>query len=191
MAAVGLTWPGGAVPRGDHDARFEEIVRTHGTRVRSLARRMVGTEVEDLVQEIFLQVYRGLPNFRGEAKVATWLYRITANQCLDHLRRRRRAAALLVPLDGERMASALDETAVRLQQSPEEVAEAQDLSREVRRALAALPDELRVTVILRDFEGLEYREIAAVLGLPLGTVQSRLHRARERLKGQLTRYLEG
>lgn len=190
MAVVGLTWPGGAVPE-DRDARFEEIVRTHGTRVRSLVHRMVGTDAEDLVQEIFLQVYRALPGFRGEAKVATWLYRIAANQCLDHLRHRRRSETKVVHLAEPSLEEVAEAAEARLQASPEELAEARDLAREVRRSLESLPDDLRVVVVLRDFEGLAYRELAAVLGLPLGTVQSRLHRARELLKRRLAPYLEG
>ncbi|HHW14083.1 MAG TPA: sigma-70 family RNA polymerase sigma factor [Firmicutes bacterium] len=188
MAAVGMTWPGEAAAQ-DRDARFEQIVRTYGGRVRALVHRMVGSDADDLVQDIFLQVYRALPEFRGDASVATWLYRIATNRCLDHLRRHRRTQARVISLDERTQESAPDLAAAAA--SPEATTEARDLSREVRRCLLALPVELRTVVVLRDLEGLEYREIAAVLGLPLGTVQSRLHRARNLLKEKLSPYLEG
>lgn len=189
MAAVGMTWPGEAAAQ-DRDARFEQIVRSYGGRVRALVQRMVGRDADDLVQDIFLQVYRALPEFRGDASVATWLYRIATNRCLDHLRRHRRTQARVISLD-ERTQESASDLAALAQTSPEATTEARDLNREVRRCLLALPVELRTVVVLRDLEGLEYREIAAVLGLPLGTVQSRLHRARNLLKEKLSPYLEG
>ncbi|MDI6871970.1 MAG: sigma-70 family RNA polymerase sigma factor [Bacillota bacterium] len=188
MAAVEVTWPGGAAAQ-DRNARFEEIVRTYGTRVHTLVYRMVGSEADDLVQEVFLQVYRSLPRFRGEAKLTTWLYRIATNRCLDHLRRRRRTQTRFLSLDEYAQDCVLE--AAQPGASPEAGTEALDLTREIRRCLTTLPVELRTVVVLRDLEGLEYRQIAAVLGWPLGTVQSRLHRARTLLKQQLSPYLEG
>lgn len=188
LTTVGLTWPGGASV--DRDARFEELVHAYGGRVRALVHRLVGQDADDLVQDIFLQVYRSLPGFRGEAKVSTWLYRVATNRCLDHLRRSRRAKTRV--LSWEEYASVCSvETAALPLVSPEAACEHQDLTAAVRRCLTELPAILRVVVVLRDLEGLEYREIAAVLGVPLGTVQSRLHRARHLLKQKLGPYLEG
>lgn len=189
MTAVGIAWTGGAAAE-DRDARFEEIVRAHGAKVQGLVRRMVGNEADDLVQEVFLQVYRSLPRFRGDAQVSTWLYRIATNRCLDHLRRERRREKRLVPLDEAGPRAVLDAAAAR-GLSPEAGVEARDLAGEVRRCLEALPLDLRTVVVLRDLQGLEYREIAVILGLPLGTVQSRLHRGRSLLKEKLSPYLEG
>ncbi|MGE5554186.1 MAG: sigma-70 family RNA polymerase sigma factor [Betaproteobacteria bacterium] len=188
MATVEMTWPGATAVR-DRESRFEEIVRTYGPKVYTLVRRMVGDDADDLVQEVFLQVYRALPQFRGDAQVGTWLYRIATNRCLDHLRRHRRTQGRVVSLD-EHTQAAHDSVSVA-GPSPEVATEAQDLSREVWRCLASLPPDLRAVEVLRDLHGLEYRKIAAVLGVPLGTVQSRLHRARNLLREKLSPYLEG
>jgi RNA polymerase sigma-70 factor (ECF subfamily) len=188
VAASG-TWPGTAA-RAERDARFEDLVRTHGPKVRSLVHRLVGVEADDLVQDIFVQVYRGLPGFRGEAQVSTWLYRIATNRCLDHLRRHRRTEGKGVSLEEFAQEHPAEPLATPLA-SPEARTVAGDLRREIRRCLYALPPDLRAVVVLRDLEGLEYREIAAVLGLPLGTVQSRLHRGRNLLREELGPYLEG
>jgi RNA polymerase sigma-70 factor (ECF subfamily) len=187
--ALSGAWPGEAA-RAEQDAWFEDLVRTHGSKVRSLVYRLVGGEAEDLVQDVFVQVYRSLPGFRGEAQVSTWLYRIATNRCLDYLRRHRRTEGKVISLENCAEEHSLEPLAVPLA-SPEARTVAVDLRREIRRCLAALPADLRAVVVLRDLEGLEYREIAAVLGLPLGTVQSRLHRGRNLLRDKLGPYLEG
>ena len=162
---------------------FEELVTTYQHRLFGVALRMLGSraEAEEIAQETFLRAHRALGEFRGEARLGTWLYAIASRLCLNRL-----AAAA-------RRHEAPDETA--LQQQPAEggdaaaVLEQRELQAALHDAVAALPEERRIVVVLRDLEGLAYEEIAEVLGLPLNTVRSRLHRARLDLKAKLERWL--
>jgi RNA polymerase sigma-70 factor, ECF subfamily len=169
--------------RAGHPRAFEELVTTYQHRVFGVALRMLGSgaEAEEIAQETFLRAHRALGEFRGEARLGTWLYAITSRLCLNRL-----AAAA-------RRHEAPDETA--LQQQPAEGADAaavleqRELQAALHDAVAALPEDRRIVVVLRDLEGLAYEEIAEVLGLPLNTVRSRLHRARLDLKAKLERWL--
>jgi RNA polymerase sigma-70 factor (ECF subfamily) len=169
-----------ALRRGDPEA-FERLVRAYQHRVFGVALRMLGSrgEAEEIAQEVFLRVHRSVGGFRGAAKLSTWLYAIASRLCLNRLRapeRRRRGEAAW-----ERVANGHANPGARL--------EAAELEDALRRAIAALDEERRIVVILRDLEGLAYEEIAAALGLPLNTVRSRLHRARMELKERLAPYL--
>lgn len=166
--------------RGESEA-FERLVLTYQHRVFSIALRMLGdrSEAEELAQEVFLRVHRSIGDFRGEAKLSTWLYAITSRLCLNRLKSPGRARGV-----GEaRLALIAD-----AHPNPSAVLEASELEAELHRAIADLDDERRVVVVLRDLHGLEYEEIAAALDLPLGTVRSRLHRARMELKKRLERF---
>ena len=162
---------------------FEELVTTYQHRLFGVALRMLGSraEAEEIAQETFLRAHRALGEFRGEARLGTWLYAIASRLCLNRL-----AAA-------SRRHEVPDDTA--LQQQPAEGADAaavleqRELQAALHDAVAALPEERRIVVVLRDLEGLAYEEIAEVLGLPLNTVRSRLHRARLDLKAKLERWL--
>jgi RNA polymerase sigma-70 factor (ECF subfamily) len=166
------------------DARaFETLVTTYQHRIFGVALRMLGSraEAEDVAQETFLRAHRALGEFRGDARLGTWLYAIASRLCLTRLtsgaRRHERSddlALLRCPAPAADAATAL---------------ERQELAAALRDAIAALPDERRIVVVLRDLEGLGYEEIAEVLGLELGTVRSRLHRARLDLKAKLERFL--
>jgi RNA polymerase sigma-70 factor (ECF subfamily) len=140
-----------------------------------------GAEAEEVAQEVFLRAYRSIGEFRGDAKLSTWLYRITSRLCLNRLaggdrRRERRGEDVLARLrSGE--------------PDPAHQVERSELEHALQRAVAELPEDRRIVVVLRDFEGLSYEEIAATLGLELGTVRSRLHRARADLKDKLERFL--
>jgi len=168
--------------RGDPGA-FEDLVIAYQHRVFSVALRMLGSraEAEELAQEVFLRVHRAVAEFRGDAKLSTWLYTIASRLCLNRL------------ASGERrMARAGEETLMRLASShpgPGDELERSELSAALHRAIAELPDERRIVIVLRDLEGLAYEEIAAALDLELGTVRSRLHRARMDLKEKLERFL--
>jgi RNA polymerase sigma-70 factor (ECF subfamily) len=167
---------------GDSRA-FEELVTTYQHRLFGVALRMLGSraEAEEIAQETFLRAHRALGEFRGEARLGTWLYAIASRLCLDRL------------ASASRRHETPDETA--LQQQPAEGADAaavleqRELQAALHDAVAALPEERRIVVVLRDLEGLAYEEIAEVLGLPLITVRSRLHRARLDLKAKLERWL--
>lgn len=175
---------------------FEALVRRYERWVFTLALRMVGdrADAEDLAQEIFLKAYRGLPGFRGGSRFSTWLYAIASHHCLNHLASRefrtRRAARGGTPTGAheEPPTSRLDRVADEAP-GPDAVLERRDLRRMIEDALTRVTEEHRIVLILRDIQGLSYEEIAESLGLELGTVRSRLHRARMDLKARLAPHL--
>ena len=162
---------------------FEELVRTHQHRVFAVALRMLGNaaEAEEVAQEVFLRAHRALREFRGDAKLSTWLYTIASRLCLTRLAGGERSLIR----QGEESVARLPHDAG----GPDVVLEQSELDAALHRAIAELPDERRIVVVLRDLEGLSYEEIAAALELPTGTVRSRLHRARLDLKDKLERFL--
>lgn len=164
---------------GDRCA-FDELVRRHQVRIYQLVRLMTNDdpEAEDLMQEAFVRAYRGLSTFRGDSGFGTWLHSITVNLVRTHLGRRRHELAF----DD---VDAIEFDLVSNVASTEDVES--DVSRRVAidRALAMLPDDLRLLVRLRDVEGLEYREICLMTGRPHGSVASGVFRARRRLRDLL------
>lgn len=138
-------------------------------------------EAEEIAQEVFLRVHRAIGEFRGEARLSTWLYAITSRLCLNRLasgaRRRERADEALIDVTPSGDADAAD------------ALERGELETALHQAIAGLPEDRRIVVVLRDLEGLSYEEIAAALDLESGTVRSRLHRARMDLKAKLERFL--
>ncbi|HXH08134.1 MAG TPA: sigma-70 family RNA polymerase sigma factor [Vicinamibacterales bacterium] len=171
---------------GDEDA-CAELVETHQRLVYNLAYNLLGEHEEalDLSQEVFLRVFRTLHTFRGQSQLRTWIYRITVNQAKNRLRwwsRRRRAQQ--VSLDehvrdhGELRTEAAGD-------SPDRVFRQKELSARIRAALDQLPFDQKTAIVLREIHGLSYEEIAYSLGVAVGTVKSRLARARESLRAQL------
>jgi len=162
---------------------FEELVRIYQHRVFGVALRMLGNAAlaEEMAQEVFLRAHRGLAEFRGDAKLSTWLYAIASRLCLTCLGSGERS----VVRQGEESLLRLPHDA----RGPDATLEHAELETALHRAIAELPDERRIVVVLRDLEGLSYEEIAAALDLPMGTVRSRLHRARMDLKDKLERFL--
>ena len=168
------------ITQGD-TALFEHLVTEHQKTVYNLALRMLGRpeDAQDASQEAFMRAYTGLGDFRGEGRFGAWLYRLTANVCLDQLRRRKRRGE--VPLTrqtetGEEELPLPDERFC-----PETEAERQELREAVRRAMRRLPPEAAQILSLREIGGLSYEEIASQLQLESGTVKSRLSRARKKL----------
>ncbi len=168
---------------------FEELVRRHQRWVFTLAFRMVGdgAEAEDLAQEVFLKAYRGLGGFRGAARFSTWLHSIASHHCLNALETRSRQP--LYRRERERPGEAGEvDPPTRLERLPngtpraDAVLEQQDRARLVQAALTRLSPDHRLIVVLRDIQGMSYEAIAESLGIELGTVRSRLHRARMELK---------
>lgn len=168
---------------GDADA-FGEIVRRWERRIYALAFGMLGREEEarDAVQETFLSAFRNLRGFRGEAKVSSWLHRIAINQCITRQRRARvRSETALedeTAGDSEFLVAPAD-------QSPARAAESRERREFVRRAVSALPTELRQVVVMKEFEELTFQEISEALDLPLSTVKSRLYTALRQLQMRL------
>ena len=175
--------------RGDLRA-FDLLVLKYQGRIAALISRYVSDagEVEDVTQEAFIKAYRALGKFRGDSAFYTWLYRIAANAAKNHLvakGRRPGADATIEDAEGYDEGGLLSESA-----SPEALAMGKELAEVVESALNELPDELKAALILREFDGLSYDDIADVLGCPVGTVRSRIFRAREaidqRVKGQIS-----
>lgn len=164
--------------RRQEPGAFEELYRQHAGRVYSLACRLSGsrTDGEDLLQEIFVLVYRKLDRFKGESSVGTWIYRLATNHCLDFLRTREaRARQLTDPLDEAAPGVAGGQPSRPLR------AEKIDLER----AIAKLPSGYRAAFVLHDVEGFEHHEVAALLGVAEGTSKSQVHKARLRLREYL------
>jgi len=172
--------------RGDASA-WEIIVRTHTRRIYNLCYRFTANrqEAQDLTQEVFLRVFRTLKSFSPEhGTLAVWLHRVTRNLLIDHYRATRRDR-LAVSLEDELPRIELKEAAAP---SPDRTVALSELSLAVQQALVRLSPELREAVILRDLQGLEYREIAQVLDIPEGTVKSRINRGRAELGRILKRW---
>jgi RNA polymerase sigma-70 factor (ECF subfamily) len=162
---------------GDIEA-FAEIVRRYEHKVRPVVRRMLDDprDVEEAVQDVFVQAWRNLHRYRGDAAVFTWLYRIGVNESLGRLRRKR-----LVTVDLESPA-ALGAHESRVDVQPTLSAESSDTRSRVHAALATLPFEHREAVVLRDLVGLSNEEVADALGLSLAAAKSRIHRGRMSLR---------
>ena len=171
---------------GGEEAAWEDLIRTHTRRVYGLCYRFTGkdSEAQDLTQEVFLRVYRTLKTFRAaEGAFTTWLARLTRNLLIDNYRRTRH----------ERLTDSIEEQLPMLEESvsaasrPEGMVAGREASEILQGALQKLSPELREAVILRDLQGLEYREIADILRIPEGTVKSRLNRGRTELARVLKR----
>ena len=169
----------GRVQRGDKRA-FDLLVLRYQHRIQALVSRYIRDqdEVLDVVQDAFLKAYRALPRFRGESQFYTWLYRIAINTAKNHLvaRARRPPAA---DVDAEEAEFYGGSEALTDVASPEREMAGEQLKQAVFNALEALPEDLRTAVSLREFEGLAYEEIAEIMECPVGTVRSRIFRARE------------
>lgn len=164
--------------QGDTEA-FGELYSEFETMVYNLALRMSGNpaDAEDITQETFVRAYRHLKKFKGRSSLKTWIFRIALNCSNTRLRRRGRRLARQID-DGE---AELERTSDE-NRSPEDWMVATDLSAAVRDGLTRLPGHYREAVLLRDFEGMSYAEIASVLGVRIGTVRSRIARGREQLR---------
>lgn len=163
---------------------FDELMRRYEQKVYSLAFHMLGNphDAADLAQEAFLKVYRALPAFRGDALFSTWLFRIVTNTCLDGRRRARRrppVISLSQPPGNESKAPAeLPDNS----NDPQDSYLQMEMRQEMQALLGQLPAAQRLVLVMRDLEGYSYEEIAAALNISPGTVKSRLHRARLRLR---------
>ena len=176
--------------RGDLRA-FDLLVLKYQGRIAALVSRYVSdaSEVEDVTQEAFIKAYRALGKFRGDSAFYTWLYRIAANAAKNHLvakGRRPGADATIEDAEGYDEGGLLSESA-----SPEALAMGKELAEVVESALNELPDELKAALILREFDGLSYDDIADVLGCPVGTVRSRIFRAREAIDQRVKEQISG
>lgn len=180
------------VQRGDK-AAFDLLVRKYQHKIAKLVSRYVRdrTEVEDVTQEAFIKAYRALRGFRGDSAFYTWLYRIAINTAKNYLvaQGRRPLTADIEPEEAETLASEHGNTSELL--TPERSMLTEEIGRTVERAIAALPEDLRTAITLRELDGLSYDDIAVAMECPIGTVRSRIFRAREAIDNELRPLLEG
>lgn len=155
---------------GDKDA-FGELVKRHKDYVYNLAYRLTNnpSDAEDLSQEIFIRLMDKIESFKGDAKFSTWLYRLATNQCLDWLRRRK-------PQE-----KSIDDVELKSDEDIPALIETKEQLDDIKEALAILPNDFRIVVVLRDVEGLSYDEISEHLNISIGTVKSRISRGRSQL----------
>lgn len=178
------------VQRGE-SAAFDVLVRRHQHRVVSLVGRYIAdwSECQDVAQDTFIRAYRAINSFRGDAQFSTWLHRIAVNTAKNHLAasNRRPPTDDIEIGDAEQFDSG---TRLRDTDTPERQLMRQELETTVMRAVSALPEELRLAISLREVEGLSYDEIAQKMGCPIGTVRSRIFRAREAIDTELRPLLD-
>ncbi len=168
---------------GGNSNDFEKLVIAHQRTVYNLAYRMVGNEedAEDLTQEAFVKAYKSLASFRFDSKFSVWLYRLTTNICLDFLRSRRNKKTIslnyFVNDEDEEVATEIADERF----SPENELEKKELKQAIQRGISRLPDEMREILLLRELGDMSYDEISSELGVEVGTVKSRIFRARKKL----------
>ena len=170
---------------GDADS-FNQLILRWERPIYALAYRTIGREEDarDVCQETFLRAFRALPGFRGQAKFSSWLYRIALNLCRDWLRKERRAPLVQAPegVDLVELAAAAEPS-----ESIEDLVARKDLSRAVERVMARLPEEQRTAIILKEYHGLTFQEIADLVGCPLSTVKTRLYQGLTVLRRELAK----
>jgi RNA polymerase sigma-70 factor (ECF subfamily) len=176
--------------KANEDAAYDELVRTYNASIFHVAYRMLGdtAEASDVVQEIFIKVFRNIGGFKGEAALKTWIFRIALSEILNrHRWWKSRHRSSTVSLDDQ--PNGHEYCVPDSGPTPEEILESKEREGAIQEALGKLSSEHRSIIVLRDIEGFSYTEIAEVLGISMGTVKSRLARGREDLKKSLIRYL--
>lgn len=174
---------------GDADA-FGDIVRRWERRIYALAYGILGRDEDarDATQETFIAAYRNLSGFRGDAKVSSWLHRIAVNQCITRQRRAKVRAETSMDAENDTGFSIASTLAAPADASPSHIVEGRERIEAVRRAVSALPTELRQVVVMKEFENLTFQEIADALSIPLSTVKSRLYTAMRQLRMRLEKH---
>jgi len=168
---------------GDLEA-FELLVRRYESKVYTVAYRFLGNHADasDLAQETFLRLYQALPRFRGDSSFMTWLYHITANACRDEIRRQQRYHVVSLDAEtGNNGTQSISQVPSRAP-SPEEAAEQKEFNEVIQQCLSNLSEEHRLVLVMREIQDMSYEEIADVMKCSLGTVKSRLSRARQAFK---------
>ena len=177
--------------RGDRKA-FELLVAKYQRKLARLLSRFIRdpAEVEDVAQEAFIKAYRALPNFRGESAFYTWLYRIAINTAKNYLVSQGRRAPTTTEADIEEAETFDDGEHLRDLNTPDSMLLSKQVGEAVNRAIDQLPEDLRTAIVLREIEGLSYEEIAESMNCPIGTVRSRIFRAREAIAQELKPILD-
>jgi len=181
---------GGAATDGKAVAAFDRLYREHVDRIYRFAQRMCGQadDAQDLVQDTFLNAYRGLKTFRGDAQISTWLYAIASRACIRMRRKRKGEPERELSLD-EFIPTSEGEFRLQIPTdglTPEEALENKELRRALHQAIQKLPKKYRLVLVLRDMEGLTAKEVGSIMGLNERAVKSRLHRARLFVRRELS-----
>jgi len=179
------------VQRGEKRA-FDLLVAKYQRKLFRLLSRLIRdqAEIEDVAQEAFIKAYRALPNFRGESAPYTWLYRIAINTAKNYLVAQGRRAPTRTETGIEDAENFDDGDSLRTEDTPERMLLSKQVAEAVNRAIERLPEDLRTAIVLRELEGLSYEEIAESMNCPIGTVRSRIFRAREAVAEELRPVLE-
>jgi RNA polymerase sigma-70 factor, ECF subfamily len=177
--------------RGDKQA-FELLFAKYQRKLSRLLSRFIRdpAEVEDVAQESFIKAYRALPSFRGDSAFYTWLYRIGINTAKNYLVAMGRRAPTTTEFDSEEAESFEDGDQLRDINTPESMLMSKEIAATVNETMGELPEELRAAITLREIEGLSYEEIASIMNCPIGTVRSRIFRAREAIAAKLRPLIE-
>jgi RNA polymerase sigma-70 factor (ECF subfamily) len=179
------------VQKGDKRA-FDLLVAKYQRKLFRLLSRLIRdpAEIEDVAQEAFIKAYRALPGFRGESAFYTWLYRIAINTAKNHLVAQGRRVPTRTDTEIEDAENFEDGDSLRTEDTPDRMLLSKQVAEAVNRAIERLPEELRTAIVLREIEGLSYDEIAVSMNCPIGTVRSRIFRAREAVAEELRPILE-
>lgn len=179
------------VQRGDKRA-FELLVAKYQRKIFRLLSRLIRdpAEIEDVAQEAFIKAYRALPNFRGDSAFYTWLYRIAINTAKNYLVAQGRRAPTTTETEIDDAESFEEGEQLRDVATPDAVLLSKQVAAAVNRAIEKLPEDLRTAIVLRELEGLSYEEIAESMNCPIGTVRSRIFRAREAIANELRPLLD-
>lgn len=171
---------------------FEELINNYEKKAYNIAYRMMNNEedAKDMTQEALIKIYKSIKSFREESTFSTWLYRIVTNVCLDELRRRKKMETIPLEINTEG-----DKGTIRFEigadeETPEDLYEQAELRQVILSMINSLKEDYRTVIILRDMQGFSYEEISIILGCSLGTIKSRINRARNALKDKLRLGLE-
>lgn len=176
---------------GDKHA-FDLLVSKYQRKLGRLLSRFIRdpAEVEDVSQEAFIKAYRALPSFRGDSAFYTWLYRIGINTAKNYLVSQGRRAPTTTEFDNDEAETFDDASQLRDINTPESLLLTKQIGQTINAAMDALPEELRTAIVLREIDGMSYEEIAGIMDCPIGTVRSRIFRAREAVAGKLRPLLD-
>ncbi len=173
-------------------AAFEELISGYEKRAYNIAYRMMANEedAKDMAQEAFIKIYKSIKNFREESSFSTWLYRIVTNVCLDEIRKRKRneTVPLQISMENDKGIAHIEIGADK--ETPEDIYERIEKRQLILNAINSLNEDYKTVIVLRDIQGFGYEEIASMLSCSLGTVKSRINRARNALKDKLRYQLE-
>ncbi len=176
---------------GDVEA-FEQLIESCQKKVFNIAYKMIGNydDANELAQEVFLKAFRSIKKFKGDSLFSTWIYKVTANVCLDEIRRRKKRIVLSLDEDIELNDGEVKRQIPDSSPTPDLEAETNEIKDAVNKSIQELPDDYKSVIILRDIQGFSYDEISTIVNCPEGTVKSRINRARQALKKILSRKKE-